>query len=87
MVVVPSLKSQNRLVMVPLEVSVKETLNGLRPLVGLALKAASGSRAPLPVKVLVELPPLLVNTARLVNATALVGALAKESATTVCGGL
>src|SRR6266404_3445292 len=51
-------KSQNRLVMVPLELSVKLTVSGLRPLVGLPLKLAPGVTAPIPVSALVLLPAL-----------------------------
>src|SRR6266581_1966235 len=60
LVVELSPKSQNRLVMVPLELSVKLTVSGLRPLVGLPLKLATGTAAPVPVRALVLLPPLLV---------------------------
>ena len=56
LVVEPSPKSQNRLVMVPEEESVKVTVKGLRPLVGVALKAAMGMTAPMPVTMLVLLP-------------------------------
>src|SRR5947199_302649 len=47
--------------MVPLELSLKLTVSGLRPLVGL------------PVKVLAELPPLLVKTTTLLKLPALAG--------------
>src|SRR6266568_1520039 len=60
LVVEPSPKSQNRLVMVPVELSVKLTVSGLTPLVGLPLKLASGAAAPVPLSALVLLPPLLV---------------------------
>ena len=40
LLVPPSPKLQNRLLMVPLELSVKVTVNGVAPLVGLALNAA-----------------------------------------------
>src|SRR6058998_908890 len=53
-------KSQNRLVMVPLELSVKLTVSGLSPLVGLPLKLAAGATAPVPVSALVLLPALAV---------------------------
>src|SRR6266700_5054202 len=48
--------------MVPLELSVKLTVSGLRPLVGLALKLAPGATAPVPVSALVLLPSLAVLT-------------------------
>src|SRR5229473_947806 len=56
----PSPKSQNRLVIVPAELSVKLTVNGQNPLVGLARKLACGIVAPAPVTGLVELPSLAV---------------------------
>src|SRR5947208_17039921 len=59
LVVAPSPKSQNRLPIVPMEVSVKLTVSGQKPRVGLALKSATGTTAPLPATRLVELPPLL----------------------------
>src|SRR6266566_4969219 len=68
-------KSQNRLVMVPVELSVKLTVSGLRPLVGLPLKLATGTAAPVPVRALVLLPPLLVLiTTTLLKLAALPGA-------------
>src|SRR5437867_2699074 len=68
-------KSQNRLVMVPVELSVKLTVNGLSPLVGLPLKLATGTSAPVPVSALVLLPPLSVlNTTTLLKLAALPGA-------------
>src|SRR6266567_2529946 len=60
LVVVPSPKSQNRLVMVPVELSVKETVSGSWPLAGSPLKLAVGASAPTPTTPLVELPPLTV---------------------------
>src|SRR5712692_6767551 len=75
LMVAPSPKSQKRLVIVPLELSVKETLSGLRPVVGLPVKFAVGASAPEPVRVLVLLPPLPVVTISLfVKLAALVGA-------------
>ena len=75
MVVELSPKSQNRLVMVPLELSVKLTVSGLSPLVGLPLKLATGTTAPVPVRALVLLPSLSVlNTTTLLKVAALVGA-------------
>ena len=71
----PSPKSQNRLVIVPVEVSVKLTANGFEPLVGVAEKFASGTNAPVPVTGLV-LPPALaeLNTTTLLKLVAFVGA-------------
>src|SRR6266567_5534949 len=60
LVVELSPKSQNRLVMVPVELSVKLTVSGLSPLVGLPLKLAPGVTAPVPVSALVLLPSLAV---------------------------
>src|ERR1051325_2811915 len=65
LVVEPSPKSQKRLVMVPVELSVKLTVRGETPLVGLAMKPADGTRAPVPVSVLVLMPPLAEPTTRL----------------------
>src|SRR6266566_206550 len=73
LVVVPSPKSQNRLVMVPLELSVKETLSGQEPMVGAPTKSAAGTSAPAPRTALVELPPSLVNTTTLLKLAALGG--------------
>src|SRR6267378_2725216 len=75
LVVEPSPKSQKRLVIVPVEVSVKLTVNGLRPLVGLPVKAATGTTAPVPVTVLVALPALsVVKITLLLKVPALPGA-------------
>src|SRR6266568_215219 len=75
LVVELSPKSQNRLVMVPVELSVKLTVSGLRPLVGLPLKLATGTNAPVPVRALVLLPSLSVlNTTTLLKVAALLGA-------------
>src|SRR5882724_7980558 len=61
--------------MVPLELSVKLTVSGLRPLLGLPLKLAAGATAPVPVSALVLLPPLLVLiTTTLLKLAALPGA-------------
>src|SRR5947209_6646349 len=74
LVVELSPKSQNRLVMVPVELSVKLTVSGSRPLVGLPLKLATGTNAPVPIRVLVLLPSLSVlNTTTLLKLAALVG--------------
>src|SRR6266702_1542374 len=74
LVVELSPKSQNRLVMVPLELSVKLTVSGLSPLVGLPLKLAAGSTAPVPVSALVLPPLLLLTTTTLLKLAALPGA-------------
>src|SRR5437667_18890 len=75
LVVELSPKSQNRLVMVPLELSVKLTVSGLSPLVGLPLKLAAGATAPVPVSALVLLPALLLlTTTTLLKVAALPGA-------------
>src|SRR5258707_6317643 len=75
LVVEPSPKSQNRLVIVPLEVSLKLTASGQKPLVGSALKPASGTKAPLPLTALVLLPALPVAmTTTLLKGLASVGA-------------
>src|SRR3989442_8605671 len=61
--------------MVPLELSLKLTVSGLRPLVGLPLKLAAGATAPVPVSALVLLPALLLlTTTTLLKAAALPGA-------------
>src|SRR5215510_1116700 len=75
LVVEPSPKSQNRLVMVPLEESVNVTVKGLKPLVGEAVNAAEGTIAPIPSSELVLFPPLLVvTTTTLLKAPGLTGA-------------
>src|SRR6266849_4140422 len=75
LVVAPSPKAQKPLVIVPVELSLKETLSGLRPVVGLPVKSAVGASAPVPVRVLVLLPPLpVVKTSLFVKLAALVGA-------------
>src|SRR5712664_1565683 len=81
LVVVPSPKSQNRFVIVPVELSVKLTVKGRTPLVGLPTKLATGTMAPVPMTGLVLLPPLLVHTNTLLKLAALVGA--KRTATLV----
>ena len=58
--VAPSPKSQNRLVIVPAELSVKLTISGQKPFVGSAWKLACGTLAPVPVTELVEVPSLAV---------------------------
>ena len=67
LVVVPSPKSQNRFVTVPVEISVKLTLNGLSPIVGFAVKLATGTMAPTPMTALVLRPPLVSKTTRLLK--------------------
>src|SRR5229473_4063185 len=75
LVVELSPKSQNRVVIVPVELSVKLTVSGLSPLVGLPLKLAPGATAPAPVSALVLLPALLVlATTTLLKVAALPGA-------------
>src|SRR5439155_619442 len=60
--------------MVPLELSLKLTVSGLRPLVGLPLKPAAGASAPVPASELVLLPSLAVlKTTTLLKLPALVG--------------
>src|SRR5258707_385070 len=60
--------------MVPVELSVKVTVSGLTPLVGLAVKVAAGTTAPMPVSELVLLPALpLVKVTTLVKLAALEG--------------
>ena len=68
-VVEPSPKSQNRLVIVPLELSVKLTVSGQKPVVGLAWKLASGIVVPVPVTLLVALPALSVRKTTLLLKT------------------
>ena len=58
----PSPKFQKRFVIVPAELSVKSTVNGFNPLVGLAWKPATGTIAPVPVRELVMFPALVVFT-------------------------
>jgi hypothetical protein len=54
--------------MVPMELSVKDTVSGAMPLVGVAVKLARGTRAPAPVTRFVLLPlPVVVNTAALLK--------------------
>ena len=75
LVVTPSPKFQKRFVMVPLELSVKVTVNGLTPRTGLPTKLAAGTSAPVPVKLLVLLPALpLVMVTTLLKLAALLGA-------------
>jgi hypothetical protein len=73
LVVVPSPKSQKMFVIVPVELLLKFTVSGQKPLVGLPLKPATGTKAPLPLTRLVELPPLLVKTRWLVKLPSVAG--------------
>src|SRR5436190_10656384 len=59
--------------MVPIELSVKFTVIGLRPILGLPLKLAAGTKAPLPDTELVLLPPLLVIVTVLLKIPSLLG--------------
>jgi hypothetical protein len=75
LLVPPSPKLHDRVATAPVEVSVNVTVNGAGPLVGVAVKLATGTIAPVPVTVLVELPPLaVVKVTVLVNPPALDGA-------------
>src|SRR5438445_443233 len=68
LVVNPSPKFQNLLVIVPVELSVNVTTSGVAPLVGLASKSATGVIAPEPVTVLMlPLPLPVVNTTALLK--------------------
>src|SRR5690242_5561626 len=59
--------------MVPVELSVKTTVNGHDPLVGLPVKLDTGTRAPVPVTGLVMLPVGLVNVTKFVKVPMLAG--------------
>ena len=72
-VVEPSPKLQKRFVIVPVELSVKVTVSGFKPLVGLPTKLALGTTAPVPVTWFVLAPPSLEKTATLLNAPSLEG--------------
>ena len=72
-VVVPSPKFQNRLVIVPVELSVKVTDSGLSPLVGVAVKAETGTIAPTPVTALMLPPASLEKTTALLKEFSLEG--------------
>src|SRR5262245_57169168 len=70
----PSPKSQKLLVIVPVELSTKETVNGQASLVGLSVKPATGAAVSVPFTVLVLLPPLsVVKVTVLVKFPALAG--------------
>src|SRR5262249_10707523 len=69
----PSPKYQLRFVMVPVDRSVRVTVKGTSPLVGVAVKPACGSSAPIPDTIFVLLPALEVRiTTVFVNAAAFV---------------
>ena len=73
--VVPSPKSQKRLVIVPVDESVKLTVKGLNPLIGVPEKLATGIIAPTPTTELMLSPALPVEiTTALEKAPALPGA-------------
>src|SRR6266852_9340763 len=77
--VVKSPKYPVRLVIVPVEWSVNVTVKGFGPEIGLALKAACGSDAPMPIRLFVLLPALAVaKTTVLVKVAALVGVKANS---------
>ena len=59
LVVEPSPKFQNRLVILPVDRSVKLTMSGFKPAVGVAEKLAASGTMPAPVTGLVLLPLLL----------------------------
>ena len=63
----PSPKLQERLVIVPVEVSVKVTVSGFRPATGVPVKLAAGTTAPMPKTEFVLPPslPVLITTALL----------------------
>src|SRR5690348_15537098 len=75
----PSPKFHERFVIVPVELSVKVTANGFRPLVGAPLKLATGTTAPEPVTELLRLPALLVNTTTLLKLPVPAGLKATET--------
>ena len=59
---------------VPVELSVKATVSGFRPLVGVPVKLTAGTTAPAPLTGLVLLPALLLaNTTALLKSPALLG--------------
>src|SRR5438132_995884 len=72
-VVAPSPKTQDRLVMVPVEASVNVTSRGAVPLVGEPVKLATGTIAPVPVIGLVEVPAVLMKMALSLNTPSAVG--------------
>jgi hypothetical protein len=72
-VVEASPKFQKRLVIVPVELSVKVTVKGFNPLVGLATKSATGITAPTPVTGLTLLPASLKKTTALLKDPVLPG--------------
>src|SRR5438309_513068 len=60
--------------MVPIDVSLKLTVSGRTPLVGLPVKLAAGTTAPAPLIRLLLLPAVVVKTTVLVKLPVLVGA-------------
>src|SRR6266478_6004769 len=60
LVVALSPKSQNRLAIVPVDASLNVTTSGTGPVVGVPVKLATGTIAPVPVTVFVDGPPLAV---------------------------
>src|SRR5690242_18655496 len=72
-------KFQNQLVIVPVELSVKDTVSGQLPDVGLAVKAAARGPVPTPVTALVEFPPLDVKTTTLLKLETVEGLNATET--------
>ena len=69
----PSPNVHERFVMVPVDASVKVTFSDAAPLVGLAVKPATGAMAPVPVIAFVDVPPLLTKTTASVKLPALDG--------------
>ena len=61
-VVVPSPNCQKRLVMLPVDVSVKLTVSGANPFIGDALNCATGATAPVPLSAFVALPVSLLTS-------------------------
>ena len=61
------------MVIVPVDASVKVTFSDTGPLVGLAVKPATGAMAPVPVTAFVEPPPLLTKMTASVKLAALAG--------------
>src|SRR6266446_2585108 len=69
----PSPKSQNRFVASPVDVSVKFTVSGFKPWVGLAEKLAASGTKPTPVIALVLFPPSLAIVMKLLELPPLLG--------------
>ena len=64
LVVEPSPKLQRRLVIVPVELSVKLTVSGAAPAVGLPTKLATSGIVPIPVSGALKLPAFAVTMLR-----------------------